>query len=115
MRGFSDPATRAEHRWAFALAFGVVFYAAAHSLPVPTLIYLPVQETWTWRAPDGAIAMHYYGVLLWGALGFAVGGALGAVPGVLRALSAGRVAISAVTLLAAALLYFIVRELTRWA
>lgn len=100
--------------WFLGLTLGVGFYLGAHSLGVPVLTYLPVTGAWTWHEPPGAIAMHYYGVTLWGLLGFGIGFVFGRIRSVASRLPIRFLVPSAVALFVAGLVYFFVVELLRW-
>jgi hypothetical protein len=93
--------------WTWALCFGVIAFSAAHAIPLPAPAYLPESGAWTLRPPEGAIAMHYYGVLGWGLLG----AGLGPVWARTRWGRDGAPHAWAVTALAVALVYFVGVEL----
>lgn len=96
------------------LALGAAAYVAAHSFHVPVLTYLPVTGEWTVREPPGAIAMHYFGVVLYG-LGFgALGFALGHIRPLAQRLRGRALPTVALALLTGGLAYFLIRELTHW-
>jgi hypothetical protein len=93
---------------------GCLAYAISHRVKAPGLNYLPESSTWSLAPPQEAIAMTYYGVVLYGLVGLAVGVILGkllgsrlATPSATRALTASAVAIAL-----AALGYFAVVELS---
>jgi hypothetical protein len=60
-----------------ALIAGAFAYAACDWGHWPRLTYLPVVGQLVWRVPPGAIAITYYGTVLWGLGGAAVGALIG--------------------------------------
>jgi hypothetical protein len=103
---------------ALAVTLGCLSYVIAHLMHAPHPHYLPVSGGWVVEPPAGAIAMGYYGVLLYG-LGGAVGGlVLARLPGLATRLqtssvSAGLSRLAALVVFGA-LAYFIVVELVLW-
>ncbi|MDB4958039.1 MAG: hypothetical protein JWO36_5608 [Myxococcales bacterium] len=61
-----------------ALIAGAFAYAACDWGLWPRLTYLPLSEELVMKAPAGALSVTYYGIVAWGAGGFAVGALVGA-------------------------------------
>jgi hypothetical protein len=60
-----------------ALIAGAFAYAACDWGHWPRLTYLPVSGELVWHAPPGAITMTYWGTILWGLGGAAIGSLVG--------------------------------------
>jgi hypothetical protein len=104
---------------ALGVVVGCLAYVAAHAASAPSPKYLPETGHWAFEVPAGRIAMSYYGLLLWGAAGFLVGVGAAAIPAVSRSLAAPPAARllhrGGVLVVVAAVVYFAVVELSRWA
>ena len=103
---------------ALAVTLGCVGYVAAHGLHAPHPNYLPVTGGWAVDPPAGAIAMGYYGLLLYAFAGALVGAVLGRLPGLADrmqypSVAAGLARVASLTVFAA-LAYFVVTELGHW-
>jgi hypothetical protein len=61
-----------------AVIGGAFAYAACGWGQWPCVAYIPLERTFTLHPPQGAIAMLYPGIVLWGVGGAAVGAAIGA-------------------------------------
>lgn len=102
-----DPGSLEAERVGWTALTGAAFtYTCAHAFHFPVPVYLPELTRWTWSPPPDAIGMHYFGILLWGALGFLAGGAWGG----LRRGSEFRAATWALVACAVALIYFVWSE-----
>lgn len=63
-----------------AIIGGALAYALCDWSRWTRLIFDPYDGAWTWRdGPTRTIPINYYGTILWGLGGAAVGGALGAI------------------------------------
>jgi hypothetical protein len=98
----------------FALALGVLAYVTSHSFHWPVLTYLPVRGEWSWHPVPGALEMHYFGIVLWGVVGFGVGLAVGHLPALARRWPARALPVVSVAVLLGGLAYYLIRELTEW-
>lgn len=59
-----------------ALFMGTLSYVLAHAGVLPVLTYVPLEGRWTF-SPGDAIAMGYYGMVLTGLVGAALGALVG--------------------------------------
>ena len=78
------PVPRAQRVYVIAMGAiigGAFAYAACDWGTWTHLAYLPLQGGFAMGARFGGIAMHYYGLVLWGLGGLAVGAGLGAIAG----------------------------------
>ncbi|MEZ4358733.1 MAG: hypothetical protein R3B48_01020 [Kofleriaceae bacterium] len=62
-----------------ALIGAAIAYWLAHWAQLPILCYAPLERRWTFSPPSDGPVITYLGIVLWGASGFAVGAALGAL------------------------------------
>lgn len=108
-RGVQDP-RHVSH--ALGIALGCVAFVAVHWFDAPRPRYLPQTGTWSLVAVPPQIAMTFYGTVVWGIIGTAVGWALARVPPIRRWLTrpstAAAVSMSAAAAVIASLLYFLV-------
>lgn len=115
--------TRFQHPRAIPMLLGALAYGLTYSLVkilhLPALKYLPVERAWSFAPSEGAVAMGYYGLLLWASLAFGCGFALGHVPAVRRLFERPRYARLLVWACgfayAFAYLYYLIAELHHWA
>ncbi|MFT3699354.1 MAG: hypothetical protein QM831_39770 [Kofleriaceae bacterium] len=63
----------------FALIGAAFAYAACDWGQWPRITYLPVAGQLTMKAPPGAIAMMYFGIIAWGLGGMVTGALVGAI------------------------------------
>ena len=57
-----------------------LMYTATAMFYIPVLKYLPMDMQWTFHPPKEAIAMGYYGMLLYGIAAFALGYLVALIP-----------------------------------
>jgi hypothetical protein len=93
-------------------------YCLAPVLHLPMLRYFPVLHTWSFSLIPGATSMSYFGLLLYGALAWAGGYAVGRIPAVRRFLNIPAVTrfviFASIGAVVCALGFYLVSELCEW-
>jgi putative flippase GtrA len=114
IQALQDPRNGAR---SLGLFLACLVYVVFHLIGFPVLAYLPIEDTWTFNSSEEAVKIGYFGLLAYVGIAYVVGWSVGQIGSVQHFLMrrSRLLTDSTGSMVVAAMGYFFLSELARWA